>query len=540
MPKGLNAHLKTAVKRSTLVLASTVASQLVWFCIKILVVRSTTKAEFGIYSLMLTIFGVLVTIVPLGVPAGVTRFVSLSQGEENRAEAVGISKAGVQIALCLGLAASIAIYFLSGQIARHVFYTPGLAGPLRIISFLLPFAIYQNITGGILLGNGFISQKIFNDLLTPVFYMLLILVVLLFHMHFSGILFAYVSASLAIVFLVLAFGFKKLGGAYLLPFARRGCTIPARPDYKKRHEALLKFSVPLLVASVTNMIIMWADTLMVGRYIGAKAVGTYSVSVSLVNLLLFPLTALSFVFLPISGEIYANDGAGNNGLRDLKRAYQVLTKWAFAATLPIFFVLFFFPQMTITALFGPRFLDAALPLRFLAFGLMINAFLGTNGMLMMVMGYSREIMNISVAGAAFNIAMNYILIKKAGLGLAGASISTMSSYILINVLYSLSLYRRSGLHPFSPSYMKPLAGAAISGLLIYAVAKSLPLSFWMLPVYFLLFVGGYGASLLLTRSIEAEDLFILERVLNRMGVQPEPVLAFFERFTRGGSKPTPE
>ncbi|MDA8326336.1 MAG: hypothetical protein M0033_08955, partial [Nitrospiraceae bacterium] len=73
MPKSLNSHLKTAVKGSMLILAGTVLSQLLWFSIKILIVRNTTKEEFGIYSLMLTIFGILDAIVPLGITSGVTR-----------------------------------------------------------------------------------------------------------------------------------------------------------------------------------------------------------------------------------------------------------------------------------------------------------------------------------------------------------------------------------------------------------------------------------------------------------------------------------
>ena len=541
MPQSLNSHLKTAVKGSALILAGTAASQLLWFFIKILIVRNTTKAEFGIYSLVLTIVGILAAIVPLGTTSGVTRFVALNRGEGKKAQADEVSRAGVQIALALGLAAFIAVYLFSGRIAGHVFYTPGLARPLRMVSFLLPFTVYSGITGGILLGNGFIKQRIFNDLLTPFFYMIFISAVLLLHMRFKGILTAYVSANMAIALLIIAFGFRKLGTAPLLPLMKRTMTPGGRG-----HAELLKFSVPLLVATITTMVIMWTDTLMVGRYINAQAVGTYSVSVSLANILLFPLTALGYVFLPIAGELYGRTGSGpgdhdglhdHDGLRDLKRAYQVLTKWVFAVTLPIFFVLFFFPQMSITALFGARFVDAAVPLRFLAAGLMINAFLGTNGMLMMVTGQSRDIMNISIAGAAFNVALNYVLIKKLGFGLAGAAASTMSSYIFINVLYSFGLYRKNRLHPFSPSYLKPLAGAAISGLLIYAAAKSLPLYSWMLPLYLLLFIAGYAASLLITKSIEGEDLYIMERAFDRLGMRPRRFLEALSRFAPGIEKP---
>ncbi len=515
MPKGLNAHLKTAVKGSTLILLGIAGSNLLWFLIKILIVRNTTKAEFGIYSLTLTIFAVLTTIAPLGVPSGVPRFISLYRGGGKEEEAKGISRAGVQISLAMGLLVFVILYVFSNTIARRVFYTPELAGPLKIVAFLVPFAIYANSVAGVMLGYNIVRQRFLNDLLTPLFYALFILAAILLKKHLTGVLYAYVFSGLIMSFLMMGYGIKKIGAAPILPGKGR-----------ERWE-LLKFSVPLLVSTVMAMILMWADTLMIGRYINPQAVGTYGVSASLAKLLLVPFTALNFVFLPIAGEIYAGGRAG-----ELQRAYQVLTKWLFAVTLPIFFVLFFFPGMSITALFGARFLDAALPLRLLAIGLMINAFLGTNGMLLTVLGLPKTIMNVSIAGGVANVALNYIFIKRMGMGIAGGALATMISYILINVFCSLALYWRSGLHPFSPSYLKPLAGAAISGLLIYAVAKSLPLSYWMLPAYFLLFLAGYAGSLLLTKSIEGEDLFILGRVFDRLGMKPGRLMGFLKRFEK--------
>ncbi|MDA8086999.1 MAG: oligosaccharide flippase family protein, partial [Nitrospiraceae bacterium] len=130
MPKGLNAHLKTAVKGSTLILLGIAISNLLWFLIKILIIRNTTKIEFGIYSLALTVFGVLTTIAPLGIPSGVPRFISLYRGEGKEDEARLISRAGVQISVFLGVLAFVMLYFFSDVIARDVFYTPQLAGPL--------------------------------------------------------------------------------------------------------------------------------------------------------------------------------------------------------------------------------------------------------------------------------------------------------------------------------------------------------------------------------------------------------------------------
>jgi O-antigen/teichoic acid export membrane protein len=513
MSEIVDSSLKKAAKGTTLVLASIAASQLLWFFIKILVVRNTTKVEFGIYSLVLTVLSVVSAVILLGIPSGLSRFISVHLAEGKGEEAYYTARAGMQMLLPLGLSCFAAVYLFSGFIARKVFFTPELVVPLKIISFLIPFSVAGGVAGGVLLGFGIIWQRVLSDVLNPILYLVLFLVAIFLGMHLTGILYAFVSSGAAISILLVVYGTRKLGARPFLPKGGR------------RHMELLKFSVPLLASTIMSLALMWADTLMLGRYDTPLAVGTYSVSVSLVKLLLFPLSALGYVFLPIAGEIYARNKA-----EEFKRVYQVLTKWVFAATLPIFFILVFFPEMTITLLFGSRFVDASLSLRILAIGFMLNAFLGTNGMLLMVLGLTKTIMNISIAGAVINVVLNYMLIKRVGMGITGAAIATMASYIIINLLYSLSLLRYNGMHPFTSAYLKPVAGAAFTGVVIYAMAKSVPLQIWMLPVYFLLFMGGYAASLLITRSIEREDIFIFREVMGKLGIEGAAALGFLGKF----------
>ncbi|MEJ2697622.1 MAG: flippase [Candidatus Sulfobium sp.] len=513
MSETVNSSLKKAAKGSTFVLASMAFSQLLWFFIKILVVRDITKVEFGIYSLVLTVLGVISAVILLGIPSGLSRFVSLHLGEEKREEAYYTARAGMQMLLPLGLLCFAAVYLFSGLIARKVFYTPELAVPLKVISFLIPFSVAGGVAGGVMLGFGVIRQRVFSDVFTPVLYLVLLLVAIFLGLHLKGILYAFVASSAATSVLVVVYGVQKLGARPFMPKAGR------------RHMKLLKFSIPLLASTIMSLALMWSDTLMLGRYSTPAVVGTYSVSVSLVRLLLFPLSALGYVFLPIAGEIYAKKKS-----QELKRTYQVLTKWVFAATLPLFFVFFFFPEMTITVLFGSRFVDAAMSLRILAIGFMINAFLGTNGMLLTVIGLTKTIMNISITGAIINVVLNYVLIKYLGMGITGAALATMSSYIIINLLYSLSLIRYNSMHPFTSAYLRPLVGAALTGVLIYVLAQSIPLQSWMLPVYFLLFIGGYAASLLITRSIEREDIFIFREVMAKVGIEGAGAVAFLSKF----------
>ena len=94
----------------------------------------------------------------------------------------------------------------------------------------------------------------------------------------------------------------------------------------------------------------------------------------------------------------------------------------------------------------------------------------------------------------------------------------MSSYFAIITMTSVVLYRRSGIHPFTLKYLKPVAGATFIGLIIYAFAKNVPLYPWMLPIYLIMFVGGYVFSQLITRSLDKEDILMFEAVSNRAGL----------------------
>jgi O-antigen/teichoic acid export membrane protein len=515
MSQVVNSSLKTATRGTILVFFGMVASILLWFAAKILIVRNTTKEEFGIYSLVLAVGGILSLVATLGLQEGVTRYISLLAGAEKDADAKTVSQDSLTIGIVSSCSVCALLFLFSGLIARYVFYKPEIEMPLRIISFFIPFSAITSIVVAVSRGFNIMKIKVFADVGQPLFFLLMVGVTLMLHLPFISILYSYVLCVVILLALILFPVFRKIR---LNSFALRGAG---------RGIELLRFSFPLLASAVLVIVLTWADTLMLGRYTGADQVGIYNVSSSLARLLTFPLFSLGFVFMPLAGEMYAR-----GQMEDLKRTYQVLTKWIFSVTLPIFFILFFFPEMTIIFLFGDRFVDSSTALRILSLGFLFNSFLGVNGMLLTVMGRTRELMSVSALGTVLNVILNYVLIKRLGMGIIGASVATLASYVLLNVLLSVLLYRLSSIHPVTKEYIYPVIGSVFIGLIIYGIAKSLPLYFWMLPLYLLAFVCGYCAVLLLTKSVEREDLYIFEQVLKKVGVQSQNAKRIIGKFSR--------
>jgi O-antigen/teichoic acid export membrane protein len=502
MSEIVQTSLKTAVKGSMLVFFGMVFSILLWFVSKLIIVRSTTKEELGIYSLAVAVASICSLSANLGLQEGISRYVAIFRGEEKKEEALRASRDTIVVGILSSLLFFVVLFSLSHMIASDIFYKPRLETPLRVLSFFVPFSVMSSIMSGILRGHNVIKPKALSDVGQPFLFVVFLGIFMLLGFSFISIIYAYVLSA-AVIFAAMGWYLtKKIGLALSLRVDWRGIG------------SLLRFSIPLLASSVLGIVLGWTDTLMLGRYTKAEVVGVYNVAISLAKLLTFPLGAITFVFMPVAGSLYAK-----RRTPELKRTYQVLTKWIFSATLPIFFILFFFPEITITLLFGQRFIDASTALRILALCFLFHSFLGANGLLLVVMGKSRTIMSVSLAGVLLNVGLNYVLIKMLSYGVVGAAVSTLISYVALNVMMSAILYENSGIHPFTIKYIKPVLGSIVIGAIIYAAAKSLPLSFWMLPLYFSLFLAGYVLMLFASGSLDTEDISMLETIFERTGMR---------------------
>jgi O-antigen/teichoic acid export membrane protein len=492
-----------------------VVSQALWFVTRLFIIGTVSKEELGIYSLAVSIVGIISLMASVGLWEGSTRYISIFLGQDRKSDVDAVQRASLRIGAIAGIAACAGILIFADVLARYVFYKPELAKPLMVMSLFIPAFVMALILSSIFRGYGIMSPRVyFMDVAQPFIFLVLLCLIAFFGPSLLGIVYAYVASMMAVFALIAGYGYRKIG---ITPF-------PAGGGGRYVGE-ILKFSIPLLSMDFMYLILRSADTLMLGRYVTAEEVGVYSVSITLVAFLSFPLAALDTVYMPIAGELYAK-----KQMSELARTYKVLTKWIFSLTLPIFFILFFFPEMTITFLFGERFGESALPLRILSLGYLVTAFMGNNIVLLLVMGLSKAAMKVCVAGALLDVLLNYTLIKHFDLGFIGASLSTMISLSAVSLGYSFVLYRHSRMHPISSGYLKPAVASAVIGLIIYAAAKSLPLHFWMLPVYFLLYICGYIASLVFTRSIDKEDVFLFTGILERLGVSVGPVIRVIGRL----------
>ena len=513
MSEIVNQSLQKIAKGTGIVFVGTIIGMLLGFVGRIILVRFTTQDEYGIYCLALVIISIFATISTLGLATGVPRYIAYFRGKNEEGKVRGIISSSIKIAIIASVSLAAISFFVSDIISTSIFHISALSTPIKLFSIAIPFTVLINVFISIFRGFDRVDAKVyFQDIFRPVLYLLFLIAVVLFGLSFIGMIYAYVS-SIAITCVVLVMYMLKKSP---LPI---GKTSVANSMTKE----LLFFSVPLLAVSMLWIVMSWADTLMLGYFKTPDVVGVYNAALPLAGLLSMTLSSMNFIYIPIISQLYSK-----NLINELKRSYIILTKWIFLMTLPIFFVLFLFPDVVLNLLFGSRYLGASVALQVLAFGFFLNISLGFTGNTLLVLGKSKFLMLSSLISAIINIILNMVLIPP--MGIIGASIASAFSLIVVKILNLIKLYRFFELHPFVKNYLK-ITGLFVMFLFVFYILRNLVImSFWMFVALFLLFLVSYCLLVLFTKSFDEEDIMILLTIEKRLGIDLTSIKRILKRF----------
>jgi O-antigen/teichoic acid export membrane protein len=508
MSKILNDSLQQIARGASIVFAGVIATMALNFILRIVLVRYTSQDEYGVYSLALTIVSMICTVSLLGLDEGSPRYIAYFLGKSDGPKVKKIVFSTLGLALATSLVFAVALFVLSDTIAISVFHAPALSAALKLISIAMPFTVLIQALTSITRGfNISIMKVVFNDIMKPLSFIVLLAAVILLGLGFDAIIVAYV-ASVAVTLIAFAvFTIRWYSRRYdASPVIDRSVT-----------KDLLQFSIPLLSVNMLMLLMSQATTLLLGFFKTPLEVGTFDIAIMMGSLLLTVLNSLGYIYTPTASNLY-----GRNQVEDLKRSYIVSTKWGYIGTLPILFVFLVFPGVIVDLLFGPRYSDVAFILQILCLGYVINPLTGPNYHTLIAMGKTRVIIESFLANAIINLALSVLLIPQ--LGVIGAAIAVSVSVMVANTLLSVRLYQLLRIHPLTRNYVisiassLPLISLAYFGLKYLAVVPSLALA----VICFIGFMAIYVGSLVALKAVDKEDIMILSAIEKKLGLKIMP------------------
>lgn len=482
------------------------------FITRVIIARCTTCSEYGTFSIGLVLLNFFVLISCLGLHVGSTRYIAYYRGTGDCGKVKGVIFSAVKLSFIASIACFLLFFFFSDLLA--VLFHLQQPSVLRTFAIVIPFAVSIEILASIFRGFDRVQEKVyFRDLLSSILKLVFIIPAIIFGYSILELVYMYITAIVVTSLVFVAYTVKKL------PVGING----REPMGKE----LLSFSLPLLTANALTIVVMQTDTLMLGYFYTTDVVGLYNAAHPLAQLIRIFLISLFFIYVPITTQLYAK-----NNIDEMRRNYMVLTKWTVSATLPLFLVIFLFPEEVIDVFFGPAYTQGrvALTLQILALGMFLHVFFGPNAATLIVMGKSRLHLINNSAAAIMNVILNLLLIP--AYGIVGAAVSSASSIGLISALALLQIYYTHRIHPFKRAYIKSLIIFTLFVCIFYTIINSYygAVPAFMLIGFGILFFVVFELTLLINKSFDKGDLAMLLKLAKAIGFNESRIKMVLERF----------
>ena len=472
----VNESVNRIVGGSGVILIGTFLGMLFDILIKKVMTSHLSPADFGTYSLALTVISITGAVATLGLNEGVARYIAFFRGKHEEQKVHELIISAILMGLIAGLLAILVSPSLFHSLAGDGFDAQGkILSVVKILIFAVPFTILLNLTVAIYRGFDRTSVNMyFYNIIRPVSLLGFASLAVLFGATLKGVVFA------DLISMVFTFGIMSVY------FIKKP---PIKPEKKLKlkfsepTKQLIRYSFPLLITATLLNLMSWIDTIMLGYFKPAEVVGVYNAVYPIVGFLSLVIASMGYVYVPVASKLW-----GLEKTQPVGSIYAVMTKWCFLLTFPIFALIFVYPEVLITKLYGAEYVGGATALRILAMGFIANSYFGFNYHTLLASGDSDFLMKCSIASAGINAVINFILIPE--YGMVGAAIGTAVSYASIEVSMTLRAWKKQKMHPFTSMYRKlTLVCAGMTAAMVVA-KEVIPLSgaIWEYAVFIIAYI----------------------------------------------------
>ena len=508
--------IKRIARGSGMAMIGIAAGLVLNFIARFIIARYGGQSFYGVFSLALVLLNLAMALATLGLRQGATRHIAFFRGKDDAVRVNGTISVSLKLTIAAGICLGIGIFAAADIISTEIFHMYELTVALRIFAVSIPFFALINVLAAIFRGFDRIKPQLyFEYVMVNVLFLVGLEAIVIAGLPFDTVFYAYLTSIVVTFVVFMMYTFKQL---------------PQRPSLIDRKNTapiskeLLYFSLPLLGVMMLAMLMNWINTLMLGYFRAPADVGLYNAAYPLALFISEPLVALLLIYTPVATGLYSR-----NQLSELRRNYTILTKWLMSITLPIFLVLFLFSKTVIILFFGADYVEAVPTLKVLAVGFIISNLLGPNRGTLVAMGHARFLMWTTLATVILNMVLNFLLIPS--MGIVGAAIASAISIVSVNVIRSIKLYTLCKAQPISKNLLKPaIASVLLAFLIDNLVSAVVDISWWALPLLFVLYYGIYAVATLLTKSFDEEDMTMLSEIENRSGINATPIKRILGRF----------
>jgi len=212
-----NESLEKVAKGTILVFIGILASSLLIFFGRLIIIRQWTQDEYGIFSLAFTALMICALISTLGLGPGVIRNIAYSRGKKDNKKILDMISASIFFSIAASIITGLILFLLSETIAEVIFHETSLTIPLRIFSVAVPF--YTIIDTLVSIYRGFDQIKpavyfkyIVVNMLFPVF----LVATIVLNLSFINVFYAYLVSLILTLTIFIIYILRQISPLKLL------------------------------------------------------------------------------------------------------------------------------------------------------------------------------------------------------------------------------------------------------------------------------------------------------------------------------------
>jgi O-antigen/teichoic acid export membrane protein len=495
---------KVSAKGSFHVLWGLVISTVISSVGTIFIARLLGSDLYGLYTIVLTVPGLIVIFRDWGVNSAMIRFTAQYRAEGRIDEIRSIFLSGLIFEVALGLVLSVFTFFFADFLAISVFHRP-ITGLIQIAAF----SIFANgliaAASAVFTGYEKLEYNSIVQVAQSIFKTAIIIGLVVLGFGTSGATIGFTAGTFI----------AGTTGLILLWLLYRRLPKPSsnKLEIKAYLSAMLTYCLPLSFATiVTALLPQYYAFLLPIHYADNVMIGNYGVALNFVVLITFFATPVTTMLFPAFSKL---DAAKD--LVPLRNVFHFSVKYASLLVVPVTALVMCLSVPAVETLFGTEYAVAPLFLAVLAIQYLYTAFGNLSiGNLLNGQGKTNFVLRMALVTGAIGFPMGYALIMTFGvIGL----IITMLTASLPSLAMALIYVRKTyGVTVDWLSSARILLSSAVAGVATYLAISSMHFSSWVeLILGVFIFVVVIVPSILFTRAIDRSDLGNLREMVGGLG-----------------------
>jgi stage V sporulation protein B len=510
------------VRGSLIILIGNIIFRLGGYVYRFLMAILLGPTAYGILGITLPFQGIFQTLSAGGLPPAIAKYVAEYEAVGEHDMARKTIYTALKIMVFLGLFFGVLMIFVvAPYLAYDYLGKPAALIPLQIVGLITPFSVIVGAFRGAFQGVYKMEYIVYTRAVEQLGMILFATAFVLIGLSTVGALWGTVLGySLSVVAALYIF---KVHMPKYIPKPSEGFVF-SRKDELKLAGTLVKFSIPVIITAIAEMLIYNICTIVMGRFLTFDDIGFFAAADPIARLPLIISISIATTILPASSEAFK--------LKDTQTLQKYVSEayklsLLFVVPMCVGLALFATPTLRILYFKNPAYVAGASALAILSIGMTFYSIFAISTSVIQGIGNPRIPMYILVGGAIVTGILNWIMVPS--MGIAGGALATSVACFLMMVPCVYFVFRLTKTKAPTKSVIKIIIAALIMGVFAFFIPKT---TVWLFPGIFACVIV-YFFALILVKFFQKEDIESLRDLSSRFGPISKivnKVLDFVERL----------